>query len=190
MARYGRIPDEFPVLRAGEFRLREPEPGDAADWLARYSDPAVVFSTSGDLMLDISEAVGSIEWLRHYFAEKSDVRWAIVAPGGGPAFGDIGLHAFQQRDLRAELGYVLAREWWGKGVATACGRACVEYGFRVLGLNRIEATVMEGNEASLAVLRKLGFTKEGLMREYKIARGEPRDFWMLGITRSEWQARA
>jgi ribosomal-protein-alanine N-acetyltransferase len=190
MTRYARIPDEFPLLRAGDFILRSPEPGDAAVWFARNADPDVVFPTSADLMLDISEAVGGIEWLRHYFGEKTDLRWAIAPPGGGAAIGDIGFHAFHQRHLRAELGYVLSKEWWGRGVATACGRACIDYGFGVLGLNRIEATVMEGNERSLAVLRKLGFTTEGLMREYKIARGEPGDFWMLGLTRGEWQARA
>jgi ribosomal-protein-alanine N-acetyltransferase len=190
MATYRRIPDELPVLRAGDFTLRSPEPADAAAWFARNADPEVVFPTSADLMVNPAEGLESIEWFLHYFHEKTAIRWAIAPPGGGAAVGDVGLHAFHEKNLRAELGYVLAKEWWGQGVATACAGACLDYGFRELGLNRIEAIVMDGNERSLAVLRKVGSQKEGLMREYKIARSEPRDFWMLGLTRKDWRARA
>ncbi len=59
------------------------------------------------------------------------------------------------------LAFYLARQYWGRGLATEAGRAFIEHGFDVLGLNKVVATVQEGNAASLRVLQKLNFTHTG-----------------------------
>jgi ribosomal-protein-alanine N-acetyltransferase len=102
--------------------------------------------------------------------------------------GTIGFMAFSERHARAEMGYDLARETWGQGVATVAGQRVVQYGFEEMGLNRIEATVMAGNARSERVLEKLGFVREGLLRQYKYARGEFRDYAIFGLLRESWEA--
>ena len=68
------------------------------------------------------------------------------------------------------LAFYIARDCWGRGLATEAGRALIELGFGELGLSRIVATVQVGNEASMRVLRKLAFTwvrrDEGELRSY------------------------
>jgi RimJ/RimL family protein N-acetyltransferase len=77
---------------------------------------------------------------------------------------------------RAELGYVVARAHWGKGVATAAVRRAVATVFgEVEGLERVEALVDVRNVASQRVLEKAGFRREALLRSYCVVKGAVRD---------------
>jgi [ribosomal protein S5]-alanine N-acetyltransferase len=74
-------------------------------------------------------------------------------PGGGPISGE------------AALGYFIAAQYWHQGFATEAGKAFIQFGFNELALQRIVATVEKGNDASVHILQKLGFslanTEEG-----------------------------
>ena len=77
---------------------------------------------------------------------------------------------------RAEIGYWLARPWWGQGVTTEAVRALTRYAFEELGLRRLVAQVYPWNQASIRVLEKCGFRREGYLRAHLPARpGNPRD---------------
>ncbi|XP_040378482.1 uncharacterized N-acetyltransferase p20-like [Oryza brachyantha] len=77
---------------------------------------------------------------------------------------------------RAELGYVLARAHWGKGVATAAVKRAVAAVFaEVEGLERVEALVDVRNAASQRVLEKAGFRREAVLRRYCVLKGDVRD---------------
>jgi len=180
-AAYPLIPDRFPRLQAGVFVLREVELNDAPAWFAWAADPEVVLPTSADLMTGESAARQTIRHIRAAFRNKTMVRWAIAPPSGGPAIGTIGLFAFEWKDRRAEVGYVLDRASWGKGAMGASLAAVVSYAFETLDLHRLEATVLAGNERSVKVLEGAGFEREGLLRGYKKVRGEFRDFWMYSL---------
>lgn len=184
--RYDRIPDLFPAIHLEALLLREVDGRDAEAWYARNSDPDVVFPMGGELMFAPRDAYAAIDSIRRRFREKTMIRWGIVPRGYTEAVGTTGFNDFTQHDLRAELGYGLAQDWWGQGLMTEANRAVIDFGFRTLELNRIEAAVLEGNTRSLRVLEKLGFQREGLLREHHIVAGEPRDFWMLSVLRREW----
>jgi hypothetical protein len=95
------------------------------------------------------------------FAAKEMIRWAIQPPGHGEAIGTVGLVRVNHEHRRGKLGYDLARRWWGQGLAPEAAAAVVTWGFAVMGLHRIEAGVLPGNNASVRVLEKLGFREEG-----------------------------
>jgi RimJ/RimL family protein N-acetyltransferase len=77
---------------------------------------------------------------------------------------------------RAELGYVLARAHWGKGVATAAVKRTLATVFgEVEGLESVEALVDVANPASQRVLEKAGFTREAVLRSYCVVKGRLRD---------------
>lgn len=76
---------------------------------------------------------------------------------------------------RAELGYVLARAYWGRGIVTQAVKLALARGFKDLDIDRIEAYVDPLNVASVGVLQKSGMSKEGLLRSYVVHRGVVRD---------------
>ncbi|NVB83996.1 MAG: GNAT family N-acetyltransferase [Kofleriaceae bacterium] len=103
--------------------------------------------------------------------------------------GTVSLRRFA-RDRRAELGYWLGIDAWGKGYATEAADALVGHGFSQLRLSRIYAQVLEGNEASCRVLEKLGMTNEGIRRRH-IRKGKKLlDVVMFGMLRHEWFERS
>lgn len=94
------------------------------------------------------------------------------------------------RDSRAELGYWLGFDSWSKGFATEAAEAIVELGFRDLGLSRIYAQVLEGNETSCRVLEKLGMLSEGVRRRHVRKGKRMLDVTLYGLLRDEWWDRA
>ena len=89
-------------------------------------------------------------------------------------------------DIEGHVGYKLARRYWGKGYATEAVRALVDYGFRVLNLHRVYATVHPENAASIRVLEKVGMVLEGRLRENFVYDGEYRDSLIYSILEHEW----
>jgi RimJ/RimL family protein N-acetyltransferase len=87
-----------------------------------------------------------------------------------------------------DLGYGLARDAWGKGLATEAARAVVDYGFSALGLAKVWARTDPRNAASVRVLEKLGMRREGLLRSHVIRWGERADRAYYGLLREEWEA--
>jgi RimJ/RimL family protein N-acetyltransferase len=85
---------------------------------------------------------------------------------------------------RAELGYVLARKYWGKGIATLAAKKAVEEGFSLLHLRRIEAFVDPSHIASQKVLEKSGMIWEGLLKNYMIFKGRVSDRYCYAITKN------
>lgn len=80
-----------------------------------------------------------------------------------------------QRDVysgSAEIGYWLGKDFWGQGIATEVVQRLMRYGFGILGLTRIYACVFEYNQASMRILEKNGFRKEGIARKAVLKNGE------------------
>lgn len=91
------------------------------------------------------------------------VNFAIVLKQGNRLIGAIGLNITPAHS-RAELGYWIGKEYWGKGYATEAAAAVLRYGFDVLGLHRIFARHLTRNPASGRVMQKIGMQYEGRMR--------------------------
>jgi len=88
--------------------------------------------------------------------------WAITDRESGTIMGDAGLILFAHKGPEIELGYRLAKPYWGKGYASEAAAAWVSHGFAELGLERIVAVTHPENAASQRVLEKVGFTFEGM----------------------------
>ena len=96
--------------------------------------------------------------------------------------GVVGFHTLSTINRSAEITYILHPDVWGQGLATACARAAVAWGFEVRQWVRIQGTVLEPNVASQQVLLKAGFVYEGLLHNFRIVRGEPRDYLLYAVT--------
>jgi RimJ/RimL family protein N-acetyltransferase len=108
------------------------------------------------------------------------VNWAI-RDAAERAVGGIGLEGVgRSPPHRAEIGYWLAKPFWGRGVMTAAVRAVCTHAFDELGLGKITAHVFSFNEASARVLVKAGFEQEGFLKRHYVKDGRPLDAKVFG----------
>lgn len=154
----------FPTLVGERSVLRELQPADALDLFAFRSDPEVQRYDSAP-MQDPAEAAALIDQLEVEYAAHRGVCWGITLRGDSPVVGLIGLAAWDAYHSRAEIGYDLPRDNWGRGVATDALQAVLNFGFPRLLLHRVEAQTIADNHASVRLLRRAGSTLEGVRRE-------------------------
>jgi ribosomal-protein-alanine N-acetyltransferase len=178
---------EFPVLRTERLNLRQPQLSDAADVFIFSSDP-IVQRYNAEPHTEIAEAE---EMIRSYNAEyeRTDgVVWGITLQGVDTVIGMIGFHYWSIHN-RAMLGYDLAHEFWGRGIGSEAARRVIRFGFEEMALNRIEAPTIEDNHESVRMLEKMGFTCEGIRREYSLEDdGKYHGSAMYALLLSEYQA--
>lgn len=117
----------------------------------------------------------------------SALQFVIVAKVSGQAVGTILIFRFDEGSARAEIGYTLARSLWGTGMMREALSLLVGYAFSTMNLRRLEAEVDPRNQSSAGLLLRLGFVKEGLLRERWITKGEATDVEVFGLLRHEWK---
>lgn len=85
-----------------------------------------------------------------------------------------------------EVGYWIAKDHWGKGVATAAIKGFTRWAFTTFpDILRFEAKVYEGNKGSMKVLERIGFTKEGIRRQSVFKHGKVMDTHIFGLLRED-----
>lgn len=199
-------PRRFPELQTERLLLRRITKRDRSSIYEIFSDHETLRYYDIDPFQKKQEA----DELIAFFADRErrgvGIRWGIALPGRGenvgssPApglerwkggsklIGTCGFNRFERSEARRGIvGYDLTREHWGRGYVPEAMQAVVQYGFETLELNRIEAYVEPGNRASVRVLEKLGFTCEGLLRQFAFYRRAVRDQLCFSLLNSEWR---
>ncbi len=103
--------------------------------------------------------------------------------------GDIILAIDVSREI-AELGYSIARDHWGKGLATEAARAVIDWAFQTQALAKVFVVTDSRNRQSWRVLEKLGMKREGVLRSNRKLRGERVDDILYGLLREDWESRS
>lgn len=176
-------------LRTSRLVLRPPEMGDAEALFAMHADPEVMRYWATPPWQAIDQAVERIEKDRAAFLDGSAIRLLLQPADGGPIVGGATLFAFVPQSLRAEVGYILSRPAWGKGLMQEALGALLRYGFGELGLRRIEADIDPRNARSATILERLGFIREGHLRERWVVGGEISDTALYGLLAREFVGR-
>ncbi|MEE2787080.1 MAG: GNAT family protein [Myxococcota bacterium] len=114
------------------------------------------------------------------------VQCAVIEKASQRYIGGCGLRPIGQNYEVLDLGYAFAEAYHGHGYATEATTALINYGFGELGARRISGEVFEGNMASVRVLEKLGFQREGTHRQSINKRGRWMDSWIYAMTRMDW----
>ncbi|MBU8597630.1 N-acetyltransferase [Shouchella clausii] len=180
---------EMPTIMTARFVLRPIERRDAGDMTMLYADEEVVRYTPLEPYVTIEDGVKAVEWCTNIFAEGTGIRWGIEDPSSGTVIGTCGYLNYEPEHRRIELGYDLAKRYWGQGIMTEVAEAVIDFGFRHLGINRIEAKIIPDNEASGHLLIKLGFQYEGKLRQHEFEKGRFIDIAVYSILREERQGR-
>lgn len=175
-----KLPDQ-PIIETKRLILRLLEKDDLPalfavngdDEVFRYS-PRESWKTPAD-----GEA-----WLARVMAHRESgatMQFVIVLRDGGSPIGTLAVFHFEESVGSAEIGYVLGREHWGKGLMKEALAAFVEFAFKTLRLKRLEAELDPRNAASVKVLERVGFTREGLRRRNYLQKGEVTDTGLYGM---------
>jgi [ribosomal protein S5]-alanine N-acetyltransferase len=123
------------------------------------------------------------------WAAGTGVTYAIVEASTGKLAGVVSLMQIHREFKRAELGYWIAVDQWNKGFATEASEALLDFGFRTMGLHRIESTHFVRNPASGKVMQKLGMQQEGIERDCALKWDRYESLVRYAILESEWKAR-
>ena len=184
------LEDPFPSLSTRRLQLREIVASDAPALLAIHSDREAMKWFGTDPLADLAAAEQVIAGFANMRTLPSPgVRWGIVhaAPGrGGALLGTCGVFRWNRGWRTCLTGYELARHAQGQGYMAEALRAVYAWAFETMGVERIEAQVHPLNVASLALLGRLGFVEEGLLREAGFWLGERRDLVQLGLLQREF----
>lgn len=167
------------------FILRKIEPRDI-ETLHRYWSDDVVTEYMNTSLQTIEESQQMAEILNSLPENGEGMRWAIVDKDSEVVLGSCGYHNVKAEHRRAEVGYELGPEYWGKGIMQEVMHAVLQHCFETVGFNRIEAFVTVGNHRSINTLEKLGFTAEGVLREYEFNQGKFQDQVILAIMKRDW----
>jgi len=112
--------------------------------------------------------------------------WNMHLLDGGHYIGNIGIHSIKVNHKKGEIGYYTNAEYRNKGYMAEAAMKVVRYGFDVLGLHRISACVAPDNIPSQKVIKRLGFQKEGLLRQDYIVDGVATDSEIYGLLASDF----
>lgn len=126
-----------------------------------YGDAEVMRHVAGGAHTSIANTASAIADYQEHEARNGFTFWGVEEASSGELLGDCGLYLLEGRGPEIEFGVTLSRTSWGKGIATECGRACIEHAFTNLRHEQLVAVAQPGNAATISMLRKLGFHHDG-----------------------------
>ncbi|AOY75057.1 GNAT family N-acetyltransferase [Clostridium formicaceticum] len=157
---------EFPVLETHRLILQKLTEEDIEHLFKYWSDSEVVRYMNIDAFTDRQQVKNMVCLLNNLFKEKEALRWGIYNKELSCLMGTCGYNSGLKEEVYiGEIGYELGSQYWGQGFMAEALNCIIDYGFNILSLNRIEAYVMLENRGSANLLEKLGFQKEGILRE-------------------------
>ena len=160
-----KVFEKFPTLESERLIYREFEKSDAAELFLIRSDENVMNYMDSFKHCTIQDSEKLICGIQKSFNEKTGVNWAIIEKSTNELIGYFGFWRLINEHCRAEIGYALKPEFWGKGFMKETINRLVDFGFNDLKIHSIEANVNPKNENSIQLLMKLGFKKEAYFRE-------------------------
>ena len=181
--------DALPTISTRRLRLRWLTQGDVPALAAIFCDSEVCRFWSHAALTDAVAAQALYDHVVMSFAARSLFQWGIADRESDAVVGTCTLAALSSAHRRAELGFALARAHWGRGYIAEALPALVSFAFKTLDLHRLEADVDPRNERSIRAIERLGFEREGHLRERYHVNGELQDAILYGLLRRDWVSR-
>ena len=170
------------VIQTKRLVLRKPRMDDAPFIFERYGqDPEVTRYLIWTPHKHIGETEAFLQRCMNVWEQGKSFPYVITLQENDDPIGMIEVH---HQGFKLEIGYVLARTFWGKGYMTEALRAVVDWAFAQSDIFRMQAICDVENIGSARVMEKAGMTREGLLRRYVLhpnISDEPRDAYLYGI---------
>jgi [ribosomal protein S5]-alanine N-acetyltransferase len=176
----------LPIIEAPRLRLRWIEESDVEQLFAIFSDPQVMRYWSTPPLQNMDEALALLQEIQTSNRQGTILKWGVALKPGDNLIGTVTLFNINRSSGRAEIGYAQRRAYWGHGYIHEALQALLQYSFEELNLRRLEADVDPRNNPSIKALERLGFQKEGFLRERWNVNGELQDALFYGLLKRHW----
>jgi [ribosomal protein S5]-alanine N-acetyltransferase len=179
---------EFPELKAARV--------DLCEYDEKFTEDIFVFRGDAEVQLynsaprrTLDETLEFIREELELYRRKEEVIWAVTLRASRRVIGSVSVQHWDRYHHRAEIGYELARDCWGQGLAQEAIREVLRFAFERMDLSRIQIHTSTANLRSLRLAERLGFTREGTLRKHILEDdGQFHDGAVFGLLRSEWLA--
>jgi ribosomal-protein-alanine N-acetyltransferase len=188
-ARVREVLKDLPTLETERLILRKMTLDDAEAIFEYASDPEVSRYVIWETHRSIEDSRAFLELVVQKYESGDEPDWGIVYKGDRRLVGACGIVSWEPDHARAEVGYALSRDYWGRGLMAEAVGAMIRFGFEKMGLNRLEARCIVENTASAKVMEKAGMTYEGTLRQRESIKGAYRDIKVYSILSSEFRGR-
>jgi len=155
----------FPLIETTRLILKPLTVEDAKSLLEIFSDHEVMRYWNTAPWVGMQAAYDFVNNSHNSMLRHESLVLGVYLKSTGELAGKCMLFSYDKESRRAEIGFGLGRPCWGKGYISEAGEALIQYGFISLGLRRIEAEIDPDNYSSAKALEKLGFHREGLLRQ-------------------------
>jgi ribosomal-protein-alanine N-acetyltransferase len=183
----GDIIKAYPRMETERLILRALRMEDAGFVFKEWGDPVVTYYMLDEEPLKtLEQAEEKLRPLQTPEKMPNFKWWGIELKAEGCLIGTCGYYRWDRNHHHAETGYDLWPDYWAQGLMPEALSALFRYGFGGMELNRIAATTHTENRRSQRVLQKLGFQREGLLREYYFRDGVYNDQILFSLLREEW----
>jgi RimJ/RimL family protein N-acetyltransferase len=169
------------ILKTERLSLRPLEAGDAPSIHLMMSDVEVMAFWDSPVVDDPAATEEIIGRQLDEMARDKARYWAMELGSSGAVLGLCDLSEIDRRHNRADVGFMVARRYWGAGYTYEAMHAVIGHAAQALRLRRLQARTHLGNARSMRLLDRLGFRREGLLRGYVERDGERRDCVLYGL---------
>jgi ribosomal-protein-alanine N-acetyltransferase len=158
------FPIEFPLLETDRLFLRQIMLDDAEGMFKNFSDPEVAKWFFEHPLTNLEQVVPFIDAFKNEFEQKEGLTWAVVLKTNDLFVGTCGYGSVAV-GVKGDMGFDLAKNFWGQGLMTEALISTINYGFESLGLSKVEAHTYSSNTRAIGLLEKLGFGVEKVTDE-------------------------
>ncbi len=176
----------LPTIETDRLLLRKMTFSDAGDIFEYASDPQVSEYTLWSTHSSIEDSKFFLKTIVKMYKRRELVDWGIVHKAEKKFIGTCGFVEWSITHSRAEIGYALSRKYWGEGYMSEAVSAVIDFGFREMLLNKIEARCEINNIASARVMEKVGMQLEGILRQQLFVKGRYWDLKTYSILREDF----
>ncbi|AWV03677.1 N-acetyltransferase [Burkholderia sp. JP2-270] len=176
------------TLNTSRLVLRPLREADTQAFFEIWSDAEAMRYFSFAPMTDIEQAAERVARNLRTSAGGQDFACVLESRETGETLGECALFHANEQCRRAEIGFSLQRKYWRGGYMREAASAVIDHAFGTLRLNRLEADIDPRNVASARLLERLGFVREGLLRERWIVGEEVSDSALYGLLASDRRA--
>lgn len=176
-------------IKGEKIILRSLKKADADSLCLAANDRQVFRHISGvPYPYTLKDAEEYILYVQKRLNEQSSYELGITLKGEKEVIGMIGLKNADRDDkFSAEIGFWLGKKYWRQRIGSEAIRLMLDFAFNDINLHKVSAEVMESNEISLRLLEKIGFKKEGLLRESEKRAGKWMNVYYLGLLKKEFK---
>lgn len=178
---------DLPILETERLRLRKFTIDDASDMFEYSSEPDVSRYVPWETHRSIEDTNDFLKYILNQYNLGKLAPWAIEYKQQNKVIGTIDFVAWLTTHYRAEIGFILSKKYWGKGLVVEAATKVIEFGFENMELNKIEAPCMVENVQSQRVLQKLGMRLEGILKEKYFIKGKFWDLATYSILKKEYK---